>query len=94
MRAGTASGACGSSIQSFLTVATSRNCLRNSVGLPPWSEDLSAFGNCFHCCGTRSLHLSSFTNYVFSFVSVELIPGRPVGVVEGRIARLVYTFEF
>lgn len=92
MRAGT-SGACGSSIQSFSTVAKSRNCLRNSVGLPPWGEDLSAFGNCFHYCGTRGLLLSSFTNYVFNFV--ELIPGRrPVGVVKGRVARLVYKFEF
>lgn len=68
--------------------------MQNSMGLPPGGEDLSAFGNCFDYCGTRSLLLSSFTNYVFNFVSVELILGRPVGVVEGRFARLVYKSEF
>lgn len=40
-----------------------------------WGEDLSAFGNYPGNCGTRSLLLNSFTNYVFNFVSIELIPG-------------------
>lgn len=65
-----------------------------TVGLPTRGEDLSAFGNYFGSCGTRSSLLNSFTNYVFNVVSVELIPGRRLGVLEGSFSRLVYKFEF
>lgn len=74
--AGENSGASRLRIQSISTVAKPRNCFQNSVGLPTRGEDLSAFGNYRGYYGTRSLLLSSFTNYVFNFVSIELIPGR------------------
>lgn len=74
-------------------MAKSRNCLQNSVGLPARGEDLSAFGNYSGYCGTRSLLLNSFTSYVFNFVPIEFIPGRPVRVVEQSFSRLVDKFE-
>lgn len=91
------SGASGLRIRSFCAVAKPANCFQNSVGLPTPGEDLSAFGNYPGYCGTRSLLLNSFTNYVFNFVSIELIPGRGEGRGEGwrpGFQRLVYKFEF
>lgn len=84
----------GVSLQSVSTVAKSQNCFLNSVGLPTPGKIYLHLAPTPSYGGTRSLLLNSFTNYVFNFVSIELMHGRQGEMGEQRLSRLVCKVKF